>query len=155
MPISDYYRRLREKIGTQRIFSPSVVAVIPDAEGRVLFVQGTGEDSWGLPAGAIELGETPAEAVMREVFEETGLRVVPTQVLAVFGGSAFRYTYPDGNQVEYTITVFSCKIQGGLLEPVDGEVQAFHWFDPIALPPMQFPYPPDLFTRGEGQPALF
>lgn len=155
MPISDYYRNLRERIGTRLIFSPSVAAIIHDAEGRVLCVQGTGENTWGLPAGAIELGEAPGDAVVREVFEESGLQVVPVEVAGVFGGSAFRHTYPDGNQVEYVITVFTCRITGGQLEPLDGEVQAFRWFDATALPPLQFPYPPELFMASRGRPALF
>lgn len=35
----------------------------------------SGGEYWSLPAGAIELGETPEEAVVREVWEETGLKV--------------------------------------------------------------------------------
>ena len=42
-----------------------------------------GGEYWSLPAGAIEPGETPEEAVVREVWEETGLKV---QVKGVFGG---------------------------------------------------------------------
>jgi ADP-ribose pyrophosphatase YjhB (NUDIX family) len=41
--------------------------------------------------------ETPSEAVVREVYEETGLNVYPQKLLGVFGGKDFRYTYPDGN----------------------------------------------------------
>ena len=39
---------------------------------------------WSLPGGAVELGETLEEAVLREVAEETGLRVTPLQVVKVF-----------------------------------------------------------------------
>ena len=39
---------------------------------------------WSLPGGAVELGETLEEAVVREVAEETGLRVTPLQVVKVF-----------------------------------------------------------------------
>lgn len=53
-------------------------------------------DVWSLPAGAIGLGETPAMAMVREVSEDTGLRVEPMAILAVLGGEAFRFTYPDG-----------------------------------------------------------
>ncbi len=73
MPMSKYYKELREKIGTQLIFSPSVVGIIRNERKEILFVQEAGGTMWGFPAGAIEIGETPAEAVIREVYEETGL----------------------------------------------------------------------------------
>lgn len=38
--------------------------------------------AWSLPGGALELGETTAEGVAREVFEETGVRVRPVAIVA-------------------------------------------------------------------------
>ena len=58
MPISPYYRRLRDLVGDELLLLPSVAALIRDAEGRVL-VQKRGDGTWSLPAGAIEPGETP------------------------------------------------------------------------------------------------
>lgn len=38
--------------------------------------------AWSLPGGALELGETTADGVAREVFEETGVRVRPVEIIA-------------------------------------------------------------------------
>lgn len=38
--------------------------------------------AWSLPGGALELGETTAEGIVREVFEETGVRVQPVEIIA-------------------------------------------------------------------------
>lgn len=145
MPMSKYYEELRAKIGQQLIFSPSVVGIIRNENNEILFVKEIGRTMWGFPAGAIEPGETPAQAVVREVYEETGLNVVPTSLLGVFGGQAFRWTYPDGNQVEYINFVFACDVIGGTLRPVDGEIGQYKYFPPASLPPLQFPYPKELF----------
>ena len=145
MPMSEYYRALRSKIGNQLIFSPSVVGIIRNEKSEILFVQEAGGTMWGFPAGAIEVGETPAQAVIREVYEETGLNVVPKNLLGVFGGEQFRWTYPDGNQVEYINFVFECTVEGGVLHPVDGEIANYRYFHPSSLPPLQFPYPKELF----------
>jgi ADP-ribose pyrophosphatase YjhB (NUDIX family) len=66
-------------------------ALIRDAGGRVLLVKSASAAVWGLPAGAIDLGEAPKEAVVREVFEETNLRVEAVRIAGVFGGKDFRY----------------------------------------------------------------
>ena len=155
MPMSDEYRELRRLIGARRIFTPAVAAVILNDEGGVLFVREPGSPVWSLPAGAIELGETPSEAVMREVYEETGLDVRPIAVAGVFGGRDFRWEYPDHNQVEYLTVVFWCAATRGSLSPVDGEIAEFRYFLPEALPDLQFPYPPELFTPRPAMPALF
>ena len=60
-------------------------AVIRDGEGRVLLIQRGHEPAlgrWSLPGGRLEAGETSAEAVVREVREETGLEVEAGELLA-------------------------------------------------------------------------
>ncbi|MBB6672820.1 NUDIX domain-containing protein [Cohnella nanjingensis] len=156
MPMSEYYRSLRRKIGTQLIFNPGVAAIVRDARGDILFQRPSADsDVWSLPAGSIEPGETPAEAVVREVWEETGLRVTPERLSGVFGGKDFRYTYPDGNQVEYVILMFECAAVGGHLEAIDGESAELRYFPSSAPPPLALPYPRDIFLQTESERARF
>ncbi|RWY89832.1 NUDIX domain-containing protein [Rhizobium leguminosarum] len=143
----DYVRSLRSKVGSQLIFLPSVAAVISDSEGRLLLQQKASGEGWSLPAGAIELGETPEQAIAREVLEETGLQVVTTEVLAVFGGSEFRYIYPNGDQVEYLVVLFKCVTTGDPggftdTETVRLKYTAFNEMPKLALPyPAEFLFP--------------
>jgi mutator protein MutT len=145
MSMSEYYRELRKKIGTQLIFCPSVVAIIRNERDQILFMQGANNNMWSPPAGGIEPGETPAQAVIREVWEETGLNVIPAQLLGVFGGKEFRHTYPNGHQVEYVNFIFRCEVKSGTLQAIDGEAADLRYFDPSAMPPLQFPYPREIF----------
>lgn len=143
MGMSTYYEELRRDIGTRRIFSPSVAAIIK--RGDDILFQYPGGSYWSLPAGAVELGESPAQAVVREVYEETGLIVRPVALLGVFGGEAYRLTYPDGNEVEYVATVFGCEVVSGELEAIDGESLDLRYFPSGERPPLALPYPSELF----------
>jgi len=55
--------------------SDSAYGMFVDGENRTLLVKDSSSLVWGFPGGSVELTETHAEAVRREVFEETGLRV--------------------------------------------------------------------------------
>lgn len=101
MAMSEYYKDLRNKVGSDLIFMPAVVGIIRNEDDEILFGRKHNEDSWGLIAGAIELGETPSEAVCREVLEETGLQVRAEKIIGVFGGEKHRFTYRNGHKVEY------------------------------------------------------
>jgi 8-oxo-dGTP pyrophosphatase MutT (NUDIX family) len=52
--------------------------------------------------------ENPAQAIVREVREETGLKVKPERIVGVFGGNGFRLEYSNGDQVEYTVGLLEC-----------------------------------------------
>ncbi|WP_368914781.1 NUDIX domain-containing protein [Exiguobacterium acetylicum] len=148
MPISDYYSNLRRHVGTQCLFTPCVAAIIRNEAGHILF-QDPGGPFWSLPAGAIELGESPAQAVIREVYEETGLFVRPVRLIATFGGESFRLTYPDGNEVEYVATMFECEVVSGKLEAIDGESKQLAYFPKNERPPLALPYPDQVFEKSE------
>ena len=144
MATSHYIKNLRSKIGCELLQLPSVAAIIRDEHGRIL-LQGKSEDIWSLPAGAIELGETPAQAVVREVLEETGLIIRPLRVSGVFGGEHFRYIYSNGDAVEYIVILFDCEKIGGKLAANDYETEKLQYFAPDQMPELPIKYPRRLF----------
>ncbi|CAI6087313.1 NUDIX domain-containing protein [Cohnella sp. JJ-181] len=155
MPMSDYYKDLRHKLGSELIFMPAVVAIIRNESGEILFGRKHHEQIWGLIAGAIELGETPAEAVCREALEETGLIVRPDKIIGVFGGEKHRFVYENGHQVEYLSIVFECHTIGGELAPDNEEIKELKYFKPKEIPPIANPYPSSIFESREEESAIF
>lgn len=74
----------------QPTYTAGAVAII-EHEGRVLALRQLHRTGWSLPGGLIEKGEQAADAVVREVYEETGLRIDPGQVVATFFVPEFRH----------------------------------------------------------------
>jgi 8-oxo-dGTP pyrophosphatase MutT (NUDIX family) len=140
-------RDLRAVAGTRLILIPAVAAVIHDEAGRVLLVR-TVAGHWSLPAGAVDPGETPRAAVVRETREETGLEVRPVRLLDAVGGEAFRITYANGDQIEPTVAVFACEIAGGALVCDGVETIEHRWVEPAEVARMlTMPFPPELFVE--------
>jgi len=145
MSKSEYQEEIRKKIGHALLLMPGVAAVIRDDEGRVL-VQQTKKGEWNLPAGAVDPGEKAAQAIVREVFEETGLVVRPVSLIAVTGGAPeARKTYDNGDVVESTTTVFACEVVGGELKPQDDETAKLEYFAVDELPEIPAEFKPEIF----------
>jgi ADP-ribose pyrophosphatase YjhB (NUDIX family) len=65
---------------------PCVGAIVRDDRGRLLLVRRGTEPAkgrWSVPGGRVEPGESAGQAVVREVHEETGLRIVPTGLAGI------------------------------------------------------------------------
>jgi ADP-ribose pyrophosphatase YjhB (NUDIX family) len=114
---------------------PSVSAVIFDRRGRLLLQQRSDGGQWGLPGGSVEIGESVADAVRREVREETGLRVSVRRLVGVYSEPARQVVrYPDGNVWHYVNVCFECAARGGELQTCD-ETLALAYVSPRRLPP--------------------
>src|SRR4051794_22531041 len=111
----DYIQSLRAKVGHDLLLVTSVTIVVFDDAGRVLLVRHNEGDVWVLPGGSIEPPESLADAVVREMWEETGLWVEPMRVLGVYGGPDFLVTYANDDQVAYQMIVFEGRVRGGAL----------------------------------------
>jgi len=84
-------------------------AVIRDDQGRLLLIQRGHEPAlgrWSLPGGRLEPGETSAQAVVREVREETGLIIVAGNLLATIDLGHFVVD-------DYTATVVGGELRAG------------------------------------------
>ena len=143
--MSPYYAALRRRHGQGLLLIPGVAAVVHNTAGEVL-IQTRADGGHSLPGGAVEPGETPAEAVIREVHEETGLNVRPTRLLGVFGGPGFQVRYPNGDEVAYVVSLFACTITGGTLACLDGESLALAFLPPANVPPLHTEYPRHLLV---------
>ena len=79
---------------------------------------------WSLPKGHIEIGETPEEAALREVMEETGIQ---SQILRSLGIIDFWFM-AGGKRIHKTVHHYLFHEVGGLLAPQVTEVDEVAWF---------------------------
>lgn len=106
-------------------------AVVRD--GKVLLVQERSDGRWCLPGGWADVGESPAEMVVREVQEESGLEVAPRKVVAVYDANRS----PDKPAEFYHAykIIFLCDITGGAVQ-ASYETLAVDFFPFDQLPPL-------------------
>jgi mutator protein MutT len=136
---SGYFARLRECVGHAPLLAPSAAACIRDEDERILLLRRSdGDNLWGFPGGAMELGERAAEAVVREVREETGLKVEPVALVGVYSGPEYAFDYPNGDRVQPVTIFFECRVLGGEFRPDMQEIIGARYFGPEdELPPMR------------------
>lgn len=106
-----------------------VDAAVFDPAGRVLLIQRKDNGRWALPGGIAEIGSTPAEAVLKELWEEAGLRGAVVRLLGIFDSRRWQ-SWSKVHMWNLTFLVECAK-----LTPVPGiEALAARFFPPDALP---------------------
>ena len=118
---------------TETTTKPGISAAIITDGDRVLMVRRRvkeGELSWQFPAGAIEAGESPEEAAVRETLEETGLKVEAASLIGQ------RVHPKTGREMSYT----ACSVVDGEAHVADAdELDAVAWVT-LAEIPEKVPY---------------
>ncbi|MDJ1182360.1 NUDIX hydrolase [Roseofilum casamattae] len=105
----------------------SIVPVLPD--NRIILVQRKDDNSWGLPGGLVDWGETIAEAAAREVTEETGLQVVAIRRLVGV------YSAPDRDPRLHSVCILvEARVEGAIAIQDTLEIQAVQAYERDNLP---------------------
>jgi 8-oxo-dGTP pyrophosphatase MutT (NUDIX family) len=116
---------------TAHALLPAAFAVVRDAAGRVLLVRRADDGNWELPGGRIDVGESAAATVVREVAEEAGLTVRVTGVAGIYSDPGHVLAYPDGEVRQQVALCFHAIAAGGGDPRADGrETVAASWFQP-------------------------
>lgn len=137
-----YIQGLRRFIGHERVITPGVRAIIRDSAGRLLMQRRGDFGTWGLPAGGIELDESVATALTREVAEETGLQVIRATPFGIYSDPSYAVTYPNGDQIQpFTLAFLVDEWSGELVADGDETLQ-LTFFPLDALPPDEQIHPP-------------
>ncbi len=109
-------------------FRMAVGGLVFNEQGQVLLFKHTYRKfPWGIPAGGLEPGEQPADGIVREFHEETGLTIHPERILLAYNSPYF----------QHVSLLYLCKIVAGEFRE-SAEISAIQYFDVEHLPPMLF-----------------
>ena len=109
----NYIQWIRSKVEHDKIILVFAGGCIFNEKGEVLLQRRGDSKKWGFPGGAVELGETPQMAAVREVKEETGLDVEVDNLIGIY--TDCNMEYPNGDKAQSICIVFELKVTGGAL----------------------------------------
>ena len=102
----NYIQNIRKKVGKDKIILNFTCGILSQS-GKILLQKRADKGTWGLPGGAIELGESAVEALVREFYEETGLKVTVKKLLNVY--TKYSDSYPNGDEAQVITILYLVK----------------------------------------------
>ena len=107
-------------------------AVVTDDVGRILLQRRTDSGNWALPGGGMEMNESLADSVVREVKEETGLDVEVTGLVGTYTDPQHIIAYTDGEVRRQFNICYTARVTGGQLA-ISDESTELRFIDPAEL----------------------
>lgn len=138
-----YIQDLRQFIGSSPIIMVGAGVIIYDQQKGILLQQRSDNLLWGVPGGALELGERLEDCAKRELFEETGLQANTLTLLHVFSGPELYNQYPNGDIVYNVANVYLCTDYSGSLLLDPEETLQVQFFPLHLIPEDSLVNPPD------------
>ena len=132
---NSYLGKLRKIVGSRLILLPGARIVVHDRFGRVLLELRSDFKRWGLPGGHQEVGDSIAETAIREVFEETGLKITRPQVFGVASDPRHEtMRFPNGDRTQTVSVLFHVRKPRGEPKFNRAETLQLGWFALDDLP---------------------
>lgn len=112
---------------------PTVFAAVRDGGGAILLVRRADTLNWELPGGKVEVGESASQAVVREVGEESGVRIRVLGLSGVYTDPGHVMAYFSGEVRQQFALCFHALPLSGRPRPDDDETIDAGWYDPADL----------------------
>jgi ADP-ribose pyrophosphatase YjhB (NUDIX family) len=107
----------------------AIGAVVGNDEGQILLVKRADSGVWLYPTGWADIGYSPSEVAVKEVYEETGIEAEPVALISVFDGLRLGF-----HAIPLYSLVFHCRAVGGKLRPHPLETLDVGFFSRDAMP---------------------
>lgn len=131
-----YLSELRKIVGHRPLLTAGATVLVIN-NGEILLNLRSDTETWGIPGGGLELGESLEETAYRELNEETGLSAEKMTLLTVLSGKDYYFEYPNGDMLYSVISLFLAKNISGDLEITDGESLKLQYFHFDSLPNLE------------------
>lgn len=156
MPTPEFILRLRERVGTDRLWLSGATAVVlrdGPAGDEVLLVKRSDTGEWTPVSGIVDPGEDPHLAAVREVAEEA--RVIAEVERLAWLTVTEVVTYGNGDETQYLDHVFRCRWVAGEPEPGDDEATEAAFFPLDALPELAARHADAIAVARRPEPAAW
>lgn len=131
-----YINDIRKHIGHEPMLSAGATIVVLK-DNKILLNLRADTNTWGIPGGSLELGETLEETAARELKEETNLEAESFTLLNVFSGNNFYFEYPNGDKLHSVIALYLANGVTGKLKITDNESYRLQYFGKDELPKLE------------------
>lgn len=131
-----YIKDIRKHIGHEAMLAAGATIIVLK-DNKILLNLRSDTNTWGIPGGSLELGETLEDTAARELKEETNLKAESFRLLNVFSGNDFYFEYPNGDKLYSVIALYRANNVKGNLKITDGESTKLQYFGKNELPKLE------------------
>jgi ADP-ribose pyrophosphatase YjhB (NUDIX family) len=129
-----YIQDLRKVVGNIPLIMVGATLLLLNKQNQLLMMRRTDNQCWGVPGGAMEIGEDLETTVRRETREEIGVCVGDLELFRAYSGEELYYQYPDGAEVYNVSIAYISRDFNELIILDPEEHSAFRWFELKNLP---------------------
>lgn len=129
-----YMEELRQAVGNRPLIMVGAALIIVNPNRQILMIKRNDNRCWGIPGGALELGETLSDALRRETREEIGIDLKDFELFGVYSGLELFYQYPDGAEVYNVSIVYITRNMFDDIHVNLDEHSEYQYFDLESLP---------------------
>ncbi|MEF2965367.1 NUDIX domain-containing protein [Paenibacillus sp. M1] len=134
-----YVEELRKLVGSYPLILVRPSVAIMNKHGQILLVKYR-DDSWGIPGGLMDLGESVEECLRREVMEELNLELGMLQLFGVFSGKELYAKLRNGHEYYNVVVGYICTEFAGEITPDGDEVVEAEFYNLNEIPESTQPF---------------